>query len=75
MSPQGMSVALYDLFRVRDLRGIAATCGGWGTVPGDLGRWWAGVYRCCPLRSGRSWPGCGPAVAPAVHPSDALSDG
>jgi hypothetical protein len=27
-----------DLFRVRDLPGIAATCGGWGSVPGDLGR-------------------------------------
>jgi hypothetical protein len=43
-----------------------------GGVAGDLGRWWAGVDRCCPLRSGRSWPGCGPDVAPAVGLSDPI---
>jgi hypothetical protein len=32
-----------------------------GSVPGDLGRWWARVDRYCPLRSSRSWPGCGPS--------------
>ena len=68
MSPQGMSVALYDLFRVRDLRGIAATCGGWGTVPGDLGRWWAGVVRCDPVVRGPDvappWPQRSTQVTP-----------
>jgi hypothetical protein len=29
----------------------------------ELGRWRPGGDRCYPLRSGRSWPGCGPEVA------------
>jgi hypothetical protein len=33
-----MGVPSFDHFCVRDLRGIAATCGGWGSVLGDLGR-------------------------------------
>jgi hypothetical protein len=52
-----------DLFRVRELRGAASTCAGWGSVLPELGRWRAGGDRCCPLRSGCLWPGCGPDVA------------
>ena len=48
------------LFRVRAPSRITATCGGWGSVPGELGRCPTGTDRCRPLRSGRSWPGCGP---------------
>ena len=55
-----------DLFRVRDPGRGVATCGGWSSLLGELGSCLPGGDRCCPLRSGRSWPGCGPAVAPAV---------
>ena len=58
-----LAPAPQDRFCVRDLRGIAATCGWWGSVRGDLGGWRADADRVCPLRSGRLWPGCGPDVA------------
>jgi hypothetical protein len=55
-----------DLFRVRDRRAVAVTCGGWSSLLGELGSCLPGGDRCCPLRSGGSWPGCGPDVAPSV---------
>ena len=39
-----------------------ATCGESGACLVSLERGQAGGDRCCPLRSGRSWPGCGPTV-------------
>ena len=54
------------LFRVREPSRVTATCGGRGSVPGELGRCRPAGDRCCPLRSGRSWPGCGHDVAPGV---------
>ena len=44
-------------------RVVVATCGGWSILAGELGGCRTADDRCCPLRSGRSWPGCGPAVA------------
>jgi hypothetical protein len=41
------------------------TCAVWPEVAGELGRRGTGADRCCPLRSGQSWPECGPDVA---HP-------
>src|SRR4029450_4873461 len=52
---------LCDLFRVRDLGRVTATCGGW---PRSLLSWaHAGpeVTAVVPLRSGRSWPDVAPA--------------
>jgi hypothetical protein len=37
MSPQGMSVALYDLFRVREPGRVAATCDVCLGLVGELG--------------------------------------
>jgi hypothetical protein len=39
---------------------------GWSSLLGELGSCLPDGDRCCPLRSGRSWPGCGPDVAPPV---------
>src|SRR5215211_2517568 len=60
----GRSQLHHRPLRVRDPTRMAATCGEWGSVAGELGRWRAGGDRGCPLRSGRSWPRCGPSVAP-----------
>ena len=54
------------LFRVREPSRVTAACGGRGSAPGELGRCPTDCGRSRPLRSGRSWPGCGPDVAPLV---------
>jgi hypothetical protein len=54
------------LLRARERRPVEATCATWPNVALDLGGSRTAGDRCCPLRSGRSWPGCGPDVAPAV---------
>ena len=56
----------HSLFRVRDSGHGVATCGGWSSLRGELGSCLSGGDRCCPLRSGCSWPECGPDVAPAI---------
>jgi hypothetical protein len=53
-----------EFFRVREPGGAAATCGRWGSMSAEMGRWWAGGDRGCPLGSRRLWPGRGPDVAP-----------
>jgi hypothetical protein len=55
---------LHGLFCVRDCWAVAVTCGGWSSLLIELGSCLPDSDRCCPLRSGRSWPGCGPDVAP-----------
>ena len=59
-----------DLFRVRDVRGIAATCGGWGVCPVTSANGrpvLTGVVRCAPVVRG---PDVAPMWPPAVRPSD-----
>jgi hypothetical protein len=53
-------VEAHGLFRVRDCWAVAVTCGGWSSLLGELGSCVPDSDRGCPLRSGRSWPGCGP---------------
>jgi hypothetical protein len=45
---------------------VEATCATWPNVARDLGGSGTAGDRCCPLRSGHLWPGCGPNVAPTV---------
>jgi hypothetical protein len=45
-------------------RGVAATCGPWGSTSAEMGRWRTGGDRGCPLRFRLLWPGRGPDVAP-----------
>src|SRR5215207_8638809 len=55
-----------DRFRVRDRGRLEVTGAVEPNVAGELAGSGTASDRCCPLRSGRSWPGCGPDVAPAV---------
>jgi hypothetical protein len=59
MSPQGMSVALYDLFRVRDRRARAVTCAVWPMWPvswEESGPLVTAVVWCDPVVCGLMWP-------------------
>jgi hypothetical protein len=51
---------------VRGVKGSRGDLRSVGRVLAELGRWRAGGDRDCPLRSGYSWSGCGPDVAPPV---------
>jgi hypothetical protein len=51
------------LFCVRDCPALTTTCAVWPNEPGELAGSGTASDRCCPLRSGRSWPGYGPDVA------------
>jgi hypothetical protein len=56
-------------------QGPPGACGDlrrWPNVACELGGSGTAGDRCCPLRSGRLWPGCGPAVASPVGPSDPI---
>jgi hypothetical protein len=47
-------------FRVRESGGVAGTCIAARNQAGELERCRPAGDRCCPLRSGRLWPRCGP---------------
>ena len=55
-------------FSVRESAGGAGDLRRMAELADEQGGCWPAGDRCCPLRSGHSWPRCGPSVAPQSPP-------
>jgi hypothetical protein len=64
LGPADWRGVTFAAFRARENREVTVTSGAGLNPRDDLRTCRTDGDRCCPLRSGRSWPGCGPDVSP-----------